>query len=141
MPFIVKASQKKTKWPLAPEGVHQAVLIEVKDMGMVETNFGPKHRARFVWELDHAGLKCRVFQVFNVSFDPKSHMRKNVSAVLGRDPGEKFDLDTLVGSVAPLVIGHDEGNDGVTYANVRAILPVRAIPPPSVAPAVEGGAQ
>lgn len=125
MPFIVAVTPKKTPWPLCPEGVHVASLIEVKDLGLVETNFGPKHRARFVWEIEHEGASYRVFQAFNVSLDPKSHMRKAITEILGRDPGSKFDLDTLVGSEARLVIGHDDGNDGITYANVRAVLPAK----------------
>src|SRR6185437_4476011 len=133
--FIVKA-KPKSPWPLAPEGVHLATLIEVRDMGMVEGDYGPKHRARFVWEIEHNGAKYRVFQSFNVSMDAKAHLRKAIADIIGRDPGEKFDLDTLVGSVAPLVLGHDEGNNGITYANVRAILPPNRTP--ATAQAVHG---
>ena len=138
MSFIVKA-KPKSPWPLAPEGVHLATLIEVKDMGMVESDFGPKHRARFTWEVAHNGAKYRVFQSFNVSMDPKAHLRRAIADILGRDPGGNFDLETLVGSTVPLVLGHDEGNNGITYANVRAILPPNRLAPP--ARTVEGGAR
>lgn len=50
---------------------------------------------------------------------------KTVRQILGFDPGDFYELDDLVGKRATLVLGHDEAN-GKTYANVRAILTLRA---------------
>jgi hypothetical protein len=128
MALVVREnSQPNRKFELPPEGAHHATLEAVKDVGFVQTSFGEKHRVRFVWRLDEKagnGDTLKAFQAFNLSFDSKSHLRKNVKQILGRDPGSEFDLESLVGSRATLVLAHDETSSG-TFANVRAILPLR----------------
>lgn len=126
---LIVGKDSAEKYPIPTEGAHPATLKAVRDLGTVQTAYGPKHRVRFDWLLDEtspegAALMC--FQTLNVSFADTSALRKAVRQILGRDPGNRFDLETLLGRRVTLVVGHDEAN-GRTYANVRAILAVREV--------------
>ena len=128
MALIVReGSQSNRKFPLPPEGAHAATIESVRDLGVVATTYGDKRRVRFTWVLDLTapdGSPLKAFQSFNLSFDQKSALRKNVKTIIGHDPGTEFDLESLMGRRATLVLGIDETSSG-TYANVRAILPLR----------------
>jgi hypothetical protein len=123
MSLIVGGIYKQ--FEILDEGVHDAVLGAVQDLGEVVGQFGSKNKVRLVWvsnEPDSEGFAIIVLQSMTNSMHEKSTLRKTIKAILGRDPGEgEFDLESLVGSQAQLVIAHNE-NEGRTYANVTTVL-------------------
>lgn len=108
------------------EGVHTAVLADVVDLGLVDTQFGPKEKVRFVWltsETDSEGRTKMAFQTFTKSLHEKATLTKTVKSMLGKVPtAGSFDLESLIGHNARLVIQHNEGKEGQVYANVSSIL-------------------
>ncbi len=127
MALIVEsgAGASGARYEIPNEGPVVATLTEVKDLGIVETRFGPKRRVRFTWETEQVGASgrpLRVFQAFNLSFDPKAHLYKAVRQILGREPERRFDLESLVGTRATLIIEHNEGSEGKVYANVVTVV-------------------
>ena len=115
------------KFPVAPEGAHAATLEAITDLGIQETQYGPKAKVRLTWLLDTTsedGRPLKAFQSFTKSWGEKSNLRKTARQILGRDPGPEYDTDDLIGKRATLVLGHDEVGDKI-YANVRAILTLR----------------
>jgi hypothetical protein len=131
MSLIVQSNRNNPsgkQYEIPDEGGHPGTLIQVRDLGTVETKFGPRPRVRLVWELDALasdGRHLRAYQAFNKSFDSKSYLRKAVRQILGHDPGDTFDLESLVGLHRLVVIGHDDGPEGRIFANIRAVLPLR----------------
>lgn len=127
MSLIVSATNQNShrSFEVASEGPHPAVLHKVKDLGVQETRFGPKHRVRFVWRLvDEVNAKGNpkfAFQSFNLSFNPKSELYKAVKQILGQAPPSELDLESLTGTEATIVVEHNTGNDG-TYANITAVI-------------------
>jgi hypothetical protein len=122
MPMVV--SSPKKQYELPDEGTALAVLADVIDLGKVETAYGPKERVRFKWFVEQTGKDGKpinLIQSFNKSMHEKSTLRKTVKSVLGRDPGDSFDLETLIGSNARLVIEHNE-YEGRTFANITAVI-------------------
>lgn len=112
----------------APEGVFPATLIEVKDLGIRSTKYGDQHQVRFAWDLDStlpkAGGKFRVFEVFNFTWAEQSKLRKAVANLIGTEPPSSFDLETLLGMQANLVLKHDQVS-GRVYSNIKAVVPIR----------------
>jgi len=108
------------------EGVHPAVLADIIDLGVVDTQFGPKPKVRFRWltsEVDSEGRTKSAFQTFTKSLHEKATLAKYVKSILGAAPtGAKFDLESLLGVQRRLVVEHSEGKNGETYSNVTAIL-------------------
>ena len=122
MSMIVK--RRKRQFEIPKEGQVFARLQQIKDLGIVDGNFGSKEKIAFVWQTAECGIggePLEVWQRLTKSLHPKSLLFKAIRQITGEDPGEEFDLQTLVGVEVTLVIEHNEAED-VTYANVAAIV-------------------
>ena len=111
MTFIVKAKPKKLYEQLE-EGQHVGVLIDVVD---ASKNGSP--RVRFVWEtttLGKDGQPLRAMQGYPMSMGEGSYLRKAASKIMGRDVGDEFDLDQLLGRSNLLIVEHNGPHAKVT---------------------------
>jgi hypothetical protein len=120
---------KQKKIAPAPEGLNNAVCIDVVDLGMVETQWGKKPKVRLVWEVEakqEDGRPFLVVQTYGASISPKSTLRKHLKGWRGRDFNpeelEAFDLEKIVGVHCQLIVVHNEADDGRIFANVETIL-------------------
>lgn len=127
--MIIKGSE----FTPAPEGVWPAVCVDVVDLGVVDSQFGKKHKVKLVWEIDQTmedGKRFTVQKRYNVSLHEKSTLAKDLKAWRGRaftpDELKGFDLDKILGAPCQLVVQHSE-NEGATYANVTGILKAAAV--------------
>lgn len=122
--MIIKGSE----FTPAPEGVHNAVCVDVVDLGMVENQWGRKHQLKIVWEIDAKMDDGRPFLVqkrYTASLHEKSTLAKDLKGWRGRaftaEEIKGFDTEKIVGAACQLVIQHNE-KDGAVYANVQSIL-------------------
>lgn len=117
----------------APEGVHDAVCVDVVDLGLVEVTWKGKtnksHKVRITWELDKEMPEGKgrfiAMNRYTFSMDKKSNLRKMLKSWRGRDFTNEemngFDLEKIVGVPCQLVISHNE-KDGTIYANVESVI-------------------
>src|SRR3972149_6942366 len=72
----IVAKDTRKDWTPAPEGLHQAVCVDVIDLGMVQTQWGEKHKVRLVWQIDEinpdTGKRHEVRADFGLSLSEKS---------------------------------------------------------------------
>lgn len=141
MPILSKDNQKE--WEPAPEGLHQAVCVDVVDRGMQETSFGLKHQVQIRWMLGEMvptfdapqvlcgqdGKPFLVMQTYTNSLNEKAKLRQHLDAWRGRkfSPEELrdgFDLERLIGVNCQLQVVHNLSDNGRTYSNVQAIVPL-----------------
>jgi hypothetical protein len=111
----------------APEGLHRAVCVDVVDLGMVDGQWGKKHKCRVMWELDckmDDGKRFVVGKQYTLSLHEKSGLHKDLKAWRGvaftPDELKGFDVEKVIGAPCQLLIGHVE-KDGNVYANISAI--------------------
>jgi hypothetical protein len=151
MALVAKANGEGKEFPLMPEGVQQVVISEVKDLGLlpVPQDIIAKNRAEAVKKgQDPNKVKTEVHKVrlryvnatgdsiieqFTVSLHERSKLLPRVTQIIGKSPGEKFDLETLVGTQIQLVVTHTDKGDK-KYANVAAVMkpaPGQAVVPPA----------
>lgn len=137
--MAVYAKSTQTDWVNAPEGVHDAVCVDIVDLGMKDTQYGPKHKVRIVWEIaakmDDGG-SFTVGKQYGLSLHDKADLRKDLKGWRGKDftveelkgpEGHGFDLDTILGKCCQLVVQHEASKDGdKVYANVKNVLKARA---------------
>jgi len=124
MSILVSA---KTYTP-PPEGLHQAVCVDVVDLGMVDGPFGRKPKCRVVFELDalaDSGRRFTISKTYTLSLHEKSTLHKDLRAWRSRpfspDELKGFDLERLVGVPCQVLVTHVE-RDGTVYGNVTAIM-------------------
>lgn len=134
MPIIATAGETKNFAP-APAGVHQAVCVDVVDMGVLEVKWGgevkKQHKVRLVWQIDEAmesGDRYIVQKRYTLSLHEKSNLRKELESWRGRaftpDELKGFDLEKLIGINCFLNVVQTE-KDGTTYANVASVMPLK----------------
>lgn len=112
-----------------PEGVHNAVLVDIIELPNVQSQWGTKDMIRLVWETDCAMESGKPFLAFNrytPSLNSKATLRKHLKSWRGKDFTADelagFDIEKIIGSPCQLVIEHNESNDGRMYANITAII-------------------
>jgi len=117
----------KTYTP-APEGLHNAVCVDVVDLGLKDTEWGKKHKCRLVWEIEatrNDGKRFLIMKEYGVSLNEKATLRKDIQSWRGKpltsDELRKFDLESLIGRGCQLVVTHSE-SDGKTYANAQNVM-------------------
>jgi len=117
MSLIVE--QKQSNFLPMPEGLNQAVISEVKDLGKQPGPYGEKETVviRFT---NAAGEEASKF--VSPSLHEKANLTKVVKAVLGTVP-DKLDLTTLVGVPCQVLITHQKHKTkGHTIARIESVL-------------------
>lgn len=121
---------------LAPEGTHVALCTHVIDMGMQTTPWGIKRQVYIAFELSEPlmadGRPFIVSRVFTNSLHEKSALRQIIEPWIGRKEieDEDFELSTLAGRPALVIVSHREGIKGV-FADILFVapLPKGTLPP------------
>lgn len=125
----IMARRPDSDFEVCPEGLHQAVAVDVVDRGVQTTRWGDRHQVMLVWQVDAVDSRSRRFQIRNVytnSLFEKAALRKDLEAWRGRrftdDELKGFDLETLIGANAQIQVVHHIGETGSCYANLGAIV-------------------
>lgn len=137
MPIIAETPQGKD-FKLASEGVVQAVLNKVVDLGMVDVIYNgvskKVHKVQFWWQLaekENDG-ETPIFlpERYTLSLHEKAALYKRIKGLFGKNPPATLDLEKLVGTQINLIIVHNEGKDKQgnpkKFANVSATTKLTA---------------
>jgi hypothetical protein len=127
-------SQNNKPFESHPEYTGAAVCVDVTPLKTAQTDFGPKEQFRLVFETTELRDDGKPYLVWSRGFTPtlgeKAALRAFLKQWFGRDltPSElaEFDTETLIGRTAHLVIVHNDGRNGETYANIGLIRPDKA---------------
>jgi hypothetical protein len=126
----------KSDFVQAPEGVHNAVCVDVVDLGMVSTSFGPKHQIRIVWELEtlmppdkrnpQVQRPFMASKWYTASIGSKANLRKDLQSWRGKpfteEELDKFDVDNVLQKPCRLVIQEYDKQDGSKGTKVISIM-------------------
>jgi hypothetical protein len=131
MPLII--TENPEEYPLCPDGLHSASIVDCVDLGQQESKFGVRHKLSIVFEtqiLDDDGKPFILVKRYTWSLHEKSNLRKD----LERFRGQKFtheelmdgvDLESYIGMSCNILIVHNEVEDGKVYANIESVLPYK----------------
>ena len=130
-PLIVK--DEPQEYPLCPDGLHAAVLVDAVDLGQQESPWGAKHKLSLVFETrlqDEEGKPFILVKRYTWSLHEKSNLRKD----LERFRGQKFtqgeliegvDLEAYIGMSCNILVVHNEVEEGKVYSNIESVLPYK----------------
>lgn len=134
---VVASATEGGNFERCPEGSHQAVCVDIVDLGMVETEWkGTKklvHKIRLVWQVEledgarqKDGARFEVSRSFTNSLYETSRLRPFLEQWRGKKFTDEelkgFGLKNLLGINCQLQVLHEEWN-GKTYANVHSVTP------------------
>jgi hypothetical protein len=131
----IVARNNRDSFTPAPADRHQAVCVDVMDLGLVERhNNGKKntrHEIRIVFQLA-ARMEngCRFVitsKPYGLSLHPNSALRPFLESWRGQPFSDAqinngFEIERLIGANALLEVVHTTAN-GNTYANIASIMP------------------
>lgn len=123
MALVVSEPDQK-EWERPEDGQYLGVIVDVIDLGEVQTGFGLKPKVQIKWMLDAFNAEGEPFQVsafYTASLHEKANLRKALKSILGADVSGQFDLEELLGINNQLVITTTESGEK-TYTNIVAIL-------------------
>lgn len=127
---MIEAKDSGGDFTPAPEGLHSAVCCDVVDLGMVDSQWGKKHKVAIYWQIEEAqedGRRFLVIARFSLTLHEKSRLRPTLEAWRGKRLTaaelKSFDLETLLGKGCQLSVLHAQTDRG-TFANVSAITPL-----------------
>jgi hypothetical protein len=131
MPIIAK--KPESNFTPCPEGLHQAVCVDVVDLGLNKGPFGEKHKVELRWQTElenedvHPPRRFQLRKWYTLSLHEKASLRKDLECWRGRkfteDELKGFDLEKLIGANCQLQVIHNITDDGKTYDNIQAIVP------------------
>jgi hypothetical protein len=134
MPIYATAGNG-TDFKPAPEGVHQAICVDVIDLGLHENKFRPgskQHKVNLAWqigELRDDGKPFLLFKRYTLSINEKATLCHDLQSWRGKpftmDERARFDVETVIGANCLLNVQHNQSADGTkTYANVMTVMPL-----------------
>jgi hypothetical protein len=126
------AKDTGTEYRPAPEGLHQAVCVDVVDLGLEKTQWGEKHKVRIMWQVDkhdeETNKRFIVTKKYTISLHDKANLTRDLESWRGRkftaDEKSGFDLEKLVEANCQLQVVQNLADSGRTYANVQAVVPI-----------------
>ena len=129
--MAIIAKNKKSDFTPAPEGLWQAVCVDVVDKGMQKTPWGENHKVDIRWVISetmvNTGQPFMVNKRYTLSLHEKSNLRRDLEMWRGKkftgDESDAFDLERLLGANCQIQVIHNSSDDGTVYANVQAIVP------------------
>ena len=134
MAIIASAKSDGGSFQPAPVGVHQAVCVDVVDLGVLDVSWQGQtkrqHKVNLAWQINEAredGKPFLVFKRYTLSLHEKAGLRKDLESWLGRKFGRDeemgFDVEAVIGMNCLLNITHNRVADK-TYANVASVNPL-----------------
>lgn len=119
-----------------PEYNGSAVCVDVTPLKTVQTQYGPKEKFRFVFEIGDTKDDGTPWCVWSAPFTPSYHensaLRPFLKKWMGREmtpeEAKEFDLESLLGRPAHITVIH-EHSDGEVYANIALIQPDKSAQP------------
>lgn len=131
----ILAKRTEKQFTPAPAGTHQAVAVDVVDLGLVETTWDGKtktqHKIAIVWQIAERMANGKPFLVrerYTNSLDERAKLRAVLEAWRGRpftdEELDGFDVETVIGANCILSIVHKQGSRGGTFANVASVAPL-----------------
>lgn len=125
----IYAKAKSKDFTPAPEGLHRAVCVDIVDKGMVEGQYGRKHKIRILWQIEErmdTGKPFLVGKTYTLSLHKKSSLRPDLESWRGKkftdEEAEEFDLEKLLGANCQVNVTQQQTADGI-FANVQAVVP------------------
>ena len=127
----------------APAGVHQAVCVDVVDLGVLDVTWQgvtkKQRKVNVAWQLNEDrddGKPYLVFKRYTLSLHEKAGLRKDLESWRGKkftdEEGRGFDIERLISVNCLLNVTHNQVGDR-TYANVVSIMPLAKGMPPIAA--------
>jgi hypothetical protein len=136
MPIIAKSNGDGQSFEPAPAGTHQAVCVDVIDIGMKPNKFKSgalQHKVDVVWQIADTrddGKRFALYKRYTLSLNEKATLRHDLESWRGkkftRDEEMGFDVESVIGANCLINVQHAPGTSdpNKVFANVVSVMPL-----------------
>jgi len=110
---------------LAPAGLHDAVVFDVQDLGEMRTPWGYTHKVQLCFSIWAQQRFFYVPRAYAFKLVARSHLVRDLEALLGHAPPPDFDLSKLIKLPCQLHLSTETLAGGRVRNRVLGILPAR----------------
>jgi hypothetical protein len=119
--MAIIARKEKSNFTPAPEGLWPGVCCDLVDLGLVETQWGKKHKVQVRWLVDakparNDGKPHMVSKKYTLSLHEKANLRQMLEVWRGKKFTDAeldgFDLECLLGIQCQVQVAQGQGDDG-----------------------------
>lgn len=115
----------KTDQGIPASGLYNGRVSRFEDLGLITTPYGIIHKVVLVFAAKNNGALFEIKRPYSLSLDRRSHLFRDVSALLGRLPAQDYDLRGLVGLTCQLSLFVDTKANLEKRVRILSIFPKR----------------
>lgn len=136
MAIIATAGSESANFTPAPAGTHQAVCVDVIDIGMKPNKFKPgteQHKIDIAWQIDELrddGKRFVLYKRYTLSLHEKAVLRHDLESWRGkpftRDEEMGFDVESVIGANCLISVQQkpSDKDPSKVFANVVSVMPL-----------------
>jgi hypothetical protein len=136
VPIIATAGADSANFTPAPAGTHQAVCVDVIDVGMKPNKFkngALQHKIDIAWQIAETrddGKRFVLYKRYTLSLNEKATLRHDLESWRGkpftRDEEMGFDVESVKGANCLINVQHKPGSTdpNKVFANVVSVMPL-----------------
>lgn len=112
---------------LAPEGLHEGIIVDVLDLGKVKDKISGKiaRKIKLVIELtdakDSEGRPFYATKPMTLSLNPKSTLYKLIRTLTGVKAENNFDVESFLLTPVSVYLSHFDGDSGAKFLRIEEI--------------------
>ena len=91
--MAIYARKKEGDYTVCPEGLYQAVCVDVFDLGLKDYGYGPQPKIEITWQLEERDPKTNKRYLIFTNYTPSLHEKSRLRPMLEAWRGKKFTKD------------------------------------------------
>jgi len=113
----------KSEQRIPASGLYNGKVSRFEDLGLIATPYGILHKIVLVFSVKSNGSDFEFKRPYTLSLDRRSHLFRDVCALLGRIPTPDYDLRGLVGLPCQLSLLVDTKSNLEKRVRILSIFP------------------
>lgn len=110
---------------LSTTGIYDGTLADYKDLGLVRTRYGQFRKVILSFKVRSKDKSHQIDRCYTYSLDPRSHLARDVSILLGRHPSPNFNPKELIGTPCQLQLNIEPHPNQIKKVWILGIFPAQ----------------
>ena len=115
----------KQESELPPSGIYDAQIFEIRDLGIMPTSFGQFRKVILSFKVRSKDKSHQIDRCYTYSLDPRSHLARDVSSLLGHTPSPDFNPKDLIGTSCQLHLNIEAYPGQINKVRILGMFPAQ----------------
>jgi hypothetical protein len=106
-------------------GIYDGTLTDYKDLGLVRTRYGQLRKVILSFKVRSKDKSHQIDRCYTYSLDPRSHLARDISSLLGHTPSPDFNPKDLIGTSCQLHLNIETHPGQINKVRILGIFPAQ----------------